>query len=55
MEDVMFEAFKTAFAAGWGLIAAILSFAMLVGLANFMGSVVKTARMRQRIKRRLKD
>jgi len=55
MEDVMLEAFKTAFAAAWGIIAAVLSFALLVGLANFMGSVVKTARMRQRIKRRLED
>jgi len=52
---MMLEAFKTAFAAGCGLIAAVLSFAMIVGLANFLGSSVKTARMRQRIKRRLKD
>jgi len=51
----MLEAFKTAFAAGWGLIAAVLSFALIVGLANSVGSVVKTARMRQRIKRRLED
>jgi len=51
----MLEAFKTAFAAGWGLIAAVLSCALIVGLANFVGSVVKTARMRQRIKRRLED
>ena len=51
----MFEAFKTAFAAGCGLIAAVLSLVLIVGLANLVGSVVKTARMRQRMKRRLKD
>ena len=51
----MLEAFKSAFAEGWGLIAAVLSFVVIVGLANFVGSVVKTARMRQRIKRRLED
>jgi len=51
----MLEAFKTAFVADWGLIAVVLSFALIVGLANFVGSVVKTARMRQRIRRRLED
>jgi hypothetical protein len=52
---MMLEAFKTAFAASWGLIAAVLSFVLIVGLANCVGVVVKTARMRQRIKRRLGD
>ncbi|MFZ5451682.1 MAG: hypothetical protein ACOZF2_07400 [Thermodesulfobacteriota bacterium] len=51
----MFEAFITAFAAGWGLIAAVLSLALIVGLANAVSGIVKTARMRQRIKRRLAD
>jgi hypothetical protein len=51
----MLEVFKTAFAAGWGLIASVLSFIVIMGLANCVDSVVKTARMRQRIKRRLKD
>jgi len=51
----MFEAFKTAFAAGWGLIAAVLSFALIVGLVDALGGIIKTARMRQRIKRRLAD
>jgi len=51
----MFEAFKTAFAAGWGLIAAVLSFVLTVGLADAVGGTVKTARKRQRIKRRLAD
>jgi len=51
----MFEAFKSAFAAGWGLIAAVLSFALIVGLAEAVGGIVKAARMRQRIKRRLAD
>ena len=51
----MLEVFKTAFAARWDLIAAVLYFVVIVVLANFVGSVVKTARMRQRIKRRLKD
>jgi len=51
----MFEAFKTSFAAGWGLIAAVVSFALIVGLADAVGGIIKTARMRQRIKRRLAD
>ena len=51
----MFEAFKTAFAAGWGLIAAVLSFALIVGLADALGGIIKTARMRHRIKRRLAE
>lgn len=51
----MLEAFKTAFAAGWGLIAAVLSFALIVGLADAICGIAKTARMRQRIKRRLAD
>lgn len=51
----MFEAFKTAFAAGWGLIAAVLSFALIVGLVDAISGIVKTTRMRQRIKRRLAD
>ena len=51
----MLEAFKTAFAAGWGLVAAFLSFILIVGLPDSLSGVVKTARMRQRIKRRLAD
>jgi len=51
----MFEAFKSAFAAGWGLIAAVLFFVLIVGLADSVGGIVKTARKRQRIKRRLAD
>jgi hypothetical protein len=51
----MFEAFITAFAAGWGLIAAVLSFVLIVGLAAAVSGIAKTARMRQRIKRRLAD
>jgi hypothetical protein len=51
----MFEAFKSAFATGWGLIAAVLSFALIVGLVDAISGIVKTARMRQRIKRRLAD
>ena len=51
----MFETFKSAFAAGWGLIAAVLSFALIVGLADAVGGIFKTARKRQRIKRRLAD
>jgi hypothetical protein len=51
----MFEAFKSAFAAGWGLIAAVLSCVLIVGLADAVGGVIKAARMRQRIKRRLAD
>jgi hypothetical protein len=52
---MMFEAFKSAFAAGWGLIAAVLSFVLIVGLADAVSGIVKTARRRQRIKRRLAD
>jgi len=51
----MLEAFKTAFAAGWGLIAAVLSFAVIVGLVDSLSGIVKAARMRQRIKRRLAE
>ncbi|MDI6852946.1 MAG: hypothetical protein QME75_05000 [Deltaproteobacteria bacterium] len=51
----MFEAFKTAFAAGWGLIAAALSFVLIVGLGDTVSGIVRTVRMRQRIKRRLAD
>jgi hypothetical protein len=51
----MLEAFKTAFAIGWGLIAAALSFVLIVGLADAVGGIVKSARIRQRIKRRLAD
>lgn len=51
----MFEAFKTAFASGWGLIVAVLSFALIVGLADSLSGIVETARVRHRIKRRLAD
>lgn len=51
----MFEAFKTAFAAGWGLIAAVLSFVLIVGLGDSVKSAIRVARMRQKIRRRLAD
>jgi hypothetical protein len=52
---MMFEGFKTAFAASWGLIAAVLSFVLIVGLSDAVGGIVKTARIRHMIKRRLAD
>jgi hypothetical protein len=51
----MLEAFKTAFAAGWGLIPAVLSFVLIVGLGDFISGAIRMARMRQKIKRRLSD
>ena len=51
----MLEIFKTVFAASWGLIAAVLSFAVIVGLVDALTGAAKMARMRQRIKMRLRD
>ncbi len=46
----MLETFKIAFAAGLGLIAAIVSFALLLGLWETLSSSVTLARWRRKIK-----
>jgi flagellar biosynthesis protein FliQ len=51
----MLEVFKITFATGLGLIASIVVFALVVGLWESLGNAVRLARMRQKVKRRLKD
>ena len=51
----MLETFLTAFAAGWGLIAAVVSCLVLVGLVDALTGAVKTAKLRPKIKMHLGD